>query len=167
MTYQVTNLEFIKVIEAHKRIIFKICNAYCKAPADREDLAQEIIYQLFRSWEKYDPAFKHSTWVYRVALNVAISFFRTNKRSGHTVLLGDTFIEIADNNNDELEENLRTLRILIQELKELDRALMILYLDDKSYKEIAAILGISESNVGTKVSRIKETLKQKFIQQNI
>lgn len=167
MTYQVTNLEFIKVIEAHKRIIFKICNAYCKAPADREDLAQEIIYQLFRSWEKYDPAFKHSTWVYRVALNVAISFFRTNTRSGHTVLLGDTFIEIADNNNDELEENLRTLRILIQELKELDRALMILYLDDKSYKEIAAILGISESNVGTKVSRIKETLKQKFIQQNI
>lgn len=167
MTYQVTNLEFIKVIEAHKRIIFKICNAYCKAPADREDLAQEIIYQLFRSWEKYDPAFKHSTWVYRVALNVAISLFRTNTRSGHTVLLGDTFIEIADNNNDELEENLRTLRILIQELKELDRALMILYLDDKSYKEIAAILGISESNVGTKVSRIKETLKQKFIQQNI
>lgn len=162
MTYQVTNLEFIKVIEAHKRIIFKICNAYCKSPSDREDLAQEIIYQLFRTWSKYNPAFKHSTWVYRVSLNVAISFFRTNARSGHIVLLGDSFIEIADTSNDSLEENLHQLRILIQELKALDRALMILYLEDKSHKEIAAILGISESNVGTKISRIKTNLKEKF-----
>lgn len=166
MTYQVTNVEFIKVIEAHKRIIFKICNAYCKSPADREDLAQEIIYQLFKSWSKYNPAFKYSTWVYRVSLNVAISFFRTNGRSGHTVLLADALFEIADTNNDELEENLNMLRLLIQDLKELDRALMILYLDDKSYNEIAIILGISESNVGTKINRIKTTLKQKFTKLN-
>ena len=154
---------FLSIIEENKRIIFKICNAYCQNAADREDLAQEIIYQLWKSWSSFNPNFKLSTWMYRIALNVAISFYRKEKKTTETVFMGDHLIEIADENLEEgLETNLNALQQFINELKELDRALMILYLEEKSHKEIAEIIGISTTNVATKIGRIKEQLKQKF-----
>ena len=154
---------FLTIIEENKRIIFKICNAYCQNAADREDLAQEIIYQLWRSWSSFDPNYKLSTWMYRIALNVAISFYRKEKKTTETVFMGDHLIEIIDENLEEgLETNLNALQQFINELKELDRALMILYLEEKSHKEIAEIIGISTTNVATKIGRIKEQLKQKF-----
>jgi RNA polymerase sigma factor (sigma-70 family) len=155
--------DFIAIIEANKRIIFKVCNAYCQNTTDREDLAQEIIYQLWKSWSSFDSTYKLSTWMYRIALNVAITFYRKEKKTTGTVLLGDHLIEIADENLDEgLEHNLNALQKFINQLKELDRALMILYLEEKSHKEIAEIIGISTTNVATKIGRIKEQLKQQF-----
>jgi RNA polymerase sigma factor (sigma-70 family) len=155
--------DFITIIEANKRIIFKVCNAYCQHTTDREDLAQEIIYQLWKSWGSFDTTYKLSTWMYRIALNVAITFYRKEKKATGTVLLGDHLIEIADENLDEgLEHNLNALQKFINQLKELDRALMILYLEEKSHKEIAEIIGISTTNVATKIGRIKEQLKQQF-----
>lgn len=158
--------DFLNVIEANKRIIFKICNAYCQNTSDREDLAQEIIYQLWKSWSSFNSNYKLSTWMYRIALNVAISFYRKERKTSATVLMGDHLIEIIDESIEEgLETNLKVLQKFINELKELDRALMILYLEEKSHKEISEIIGISTSNVATKIGRIKEKLKQQFNKQ--
>lgn len=156
--------EFATVIEKNKGLIYKVANAYCKDPEDRKDLVQEIIIQLLHSFEKYDTQYKLSTWMYRIALNVAISFFRKERTRRQTVLpINGNIIEIAEENfSQEKEEGLSLLQQFINELKELDKALMILYLEENSYKEIAEILGITETNVASKISRIKEKLKQKF-----
>lgn len=155
--------ELLQKIGDNERIIFKICHTYCINKADREDLAQEIIYQLLRSYHSYSGQFKFSTWMYRVSLNVAISFYRkksAKKEIYYQQRAHDLKEEI--NADKELEENLIILEKYINELKELDKALMVLYLESKSYQEIAEILGITETNVATKVSRIKEILKRKF-----
>jgi RNA polymerase sigma factor (sigma-70 family) len=162
-----TSPDFLTVIEANKRIIFKICNSYCRHAADREDLAQEIVYQLWKSWSSFNDDYKLSTWMYRIALNVAISSYRKEKKSTDTILIGDQVIEIADEDlNDGLETSLNALQQFINELSPLNRALMILYLEEKSHKEMAEIMGITSTNVATKISRIKEQLKQKFTLQH-
>ena len=155
--------DFLSIIEVNKRIIFKICNSYCKNADDREDLAQEIIFQLWKSWSSFNANYKLSTWMYRIALNVAISFYRKERKTTDTVLMGDHVIEIADEQIEEsLETKLNALQQFINELKPLDKALMILYLEEKPQKEIAEIMGITSTNVATKIGRIKEQLKQKF-----
>jgi RNA polymerase sigma-70 factor (ECF subfamily) len=159
--------DFLSIIDANKRIIFKICNSYCKNADDREDLAQEVIFQLWRSWSSFNANYKLSTWMYRIALNVAISFYRKERKTTETVLMGDHVIEIADEQIEEsLETNLNALQQFINELKPLDKALMILYLEEKPQKEIAEIMGITSTNVATKIGRIKEQLKQKFNNQD-
>jgi RNA polymerase sigma factor (sigma-70 family) len=161
-----TNFELL--ITQHKGIIYKVANAYCKDADERKDLVQEIIIQLWRSFPSYDHAFKVSTWMYRVALNVAISFYRRDsRRKNVTIILSDDLIEIIpDDEPSETEGQLYQLQQFISELKELDRALIILYLEEKSQKEIADILGLSESNVSTKVDRIKQKLKKRFLLTN-
>jgi RNA polymerase sigma factor (sigma-70 family) len=159
--------EFLKIIETNKRLIFKICNSYCQNADDREDLAQEIIFQLWKSWGNFNNEYKLSTWMYRIALNVAISFYRKEQKTTNTVLMGEHLIEIVDENLEEgLEANLNALQKFINELKPLDKALMLLYLEEKSHKEMAEIIGITSTNVATKIGRIKEQLKQKFSTQN-
>ncbi len=159
--------DFLSIIDANKRIIFKICNSYCKNADDREDLAQEIIFQLWKSWSSFNANYKLSTWMYRIALNVAISFYRKERKTTDTVLMGDHVIEIADEQIEEsLETKLNALQQFINELKPLDKALMILYLEEKPQKEIAEIMGITSTNVATKIGRIKEQLKQKFNNQD-
>lgn len=157
----------LQKIKDNERIIFKICNSYCSNKNDHEDLAQEIIYQLLKSYHSFSDEYRFSTWMYRVALNVAISFYRKNnsKKMIH-------YEEIKSDPKDEtghsieLEDNLAILEKYINQLKELDKALMILYLESKSYKEISEILGITETNVATKISRVKEVLKKKFSNHN-
>ncbi len=163
MHTQPDKAEFLRLVQENKGIIIKICNSYCADKNNREDLAQEIIYQLWRSGKSFDANHKFSTWMYRVALNVAISFYRKQK-SGPAISLTENFTDIEDKNEsaDQTEDNINLLQYFITQLKELDRALILLYLESKSYNEIAEILGISESNVATKLSRIKEKLKQNF-----
>lgn len=162
MTEPTARESFSALIEQHRGIIIKICNSYCHNRHEREDLAQEISYQLWRSWKQYQPGYTFSTWMYRVALNVAISWYRKEKRSVPVVAM-DEDMDMADTDKgDPKEENIRLLQSFIRELKELDRALILLYLESKPYKEIAEILGISETNVATRISRIKDILKQKF-----
>ncbi len=162
MTDPTAREAFLQLVQQHKGIIIKICHSYCYNRAEHEDLAQEIIYQLWKSWKTYRPEYTFSTWMYRVALNVAISFYRVEKRSIPLVSLDDQH-DFHDIDTDaELEENIRLLYSFIRQLKELDRALILLYLESKPYKEISGILGITETNVATRISRIKETLKQNF-----
>lgn len=156
---------FIQQVEDHKRIIFKICNAYCRNPSHRQDLAQEIIYQLWRSYAGFKQGYTFSTWMYRIALNTAISFYRKEKTTIPFTYPAEQLVNIKDiPDNQATEHNILLLQQFINELKDLDKALMLLYLEEKSYKEIADIIGITETNVATKIGRIKIILKQKFLQ---
>lgn len=155
---------FLSIIENSKGIIYKITNSYCKDSEDRKDLVQEIISQLWKSFDNYSEQYKYSTWIYRIALNVAISFYRKeNRRKAIANPLSEGIFSFADfYENNETESNLGFLQLFISELKDLDKALLLLYLEEKSYKEIAEIIGITETNVATKLGRIKVLLKQKF-----
>lgn len=159
----IRDVEFSKVIEENKGLIYKVANSYCRHEEDRKDLIQEISIQIWKSFNRYNKQYKLSTWIYRISLNVAISFYRKNKiRKDQIGPINEETIHIADSNNNNEGEDISRLYALIHELKELDRAVMLLYLDNSAYKEISEILGISESNVATKINRIKTKLKQRF-----
>lgn len=156
--------KFVQLIEENKRIIFRICNSYCTDKNSRDDLAQEIVYNLWKSFYSYKDDFKFSTWMYRIALNVAISFYRKENKSKLHLPFSENLIvfEESTDANTQVEHNISLLQKFISELKEIDKSIMLLYLDDKSYKEIAEITGITESNVATKINRIKDKLKTSF-----
>lgn len=164
MGTQEAKQNFLKLILDNKGIIIRICNSYCANKNDREDLAQEITIQLWRAGDHYDPNQKFSTWMYRVALNVAISWYRKGKSAISPVLLNEAHYEMEDVSGaeDEATENINLLQRFINELPELDKALMILFLEGKTHAETGDILGISETNVATRISRIKKKIKQRF-----
>ncbi|ARN77563.1 RNA polymerase subunit sigma-70 [Nonlabens spongiae] len=155
---------YLLVLEDYKGIIYKVANTYCFDQSDRDDLIQEITIQIWTSIERYSGQYKWSTWIYRIALNTSISFYRKNKRRKDKTVDFNPIVEIAgmDQQNQE-DENLQLLRKFIKELKEIDRALILLHLEGLESKEIAGILNTSQTNVTTKTSRIKKKLKQKFI----
>lgn len=157
---------FLSVIEANKGILYKVAHSYCKDPEDRQDLIQEIILKLWRSFDDYDEQFRHSTWIYRIALNTAISFYRKETtRKALARPLAENVFQMADlDANGPIEERTLFLHRFISELKELDKALMLLFLEEKSHKEIAEIMGITETNVATKIGRLKQVLKLRFSQ---
>ena len=155
---------FLNVIEDNKGIIYKVANAYCKDNENRKDLIQEITVQLWLAFPAYNGQFKLTTWIYRIALNVSISFYRKeSSRSKRNHPLTDEVASLITGDDQlDLEADLSMLHNFIREMKEFDRALILLYLEDRSQQEIADILGITPSNVSTKVARIKGLLKQKF-----
>ncbi|TSD67407.1 sigma-70 family RNA polymerase sigma factor [Inquilinus sp. KBS0705] len=166
MTAQANKDQFLFLIQQNKKLIFKVCNAYCADAEDRKDLVQEVIIQLWHSFGNYNNQFKLSTWMYRIALNTAISFYRSDrKRRISTTSINENVFDIADDDSKELDEKVTLLYQFIGRLDELNKALMILYLDNNSYKDIADILGITETNVATKISRIKQYLKTQFDKQ--
>lgn len=152
---------FVERLERHRGVLVKVASAYCRNIAAREDLIQEISAALWRAYPRFDGRAAFSTWMYRIAVNVAISFHRSQThKMGNLELADRTTIEaLAMREEPEESDALATLREFIERLDDLDRALMILYLDDNPYAEIAAILGISQSNVATKIARIKQRLK--------
>lgn len=159
------NESFVKIIKSNKRIIYKVVNTYCSDADDKKDLEQEIIIQLWKSFQSYNNQFQLSTWIYRIAMNVSISFYRSNlnRKSRTTSINESIFQEIEfDNDTDEENEHRRFLHDFIQQLDEFNREILILYLDEYSYKEIAEIVGITESNVGTKINRIKKKMQEDF-----
>ncbi len=154
---------FLCVVQSHKGIIYKVANSYCKSAEDRKDIVQEIIIQLWRSFDNYNERYKYSTWVYQIALNVAISSYRKEARRKEIANpLSEGIFLFTDEIEAGIEDDINILQRFILELKELDRALMLLYLEERSHKEIAEIIGISETNVATKIGRIKNILKRKF-----
>jgi RNA polymerase sigma factor (sigma-70 family) len=156
---------FQEIIEQHKGILYKVARAYCQNEDDRQDLIQEMMIQIWKSIHRYDKQLKISTWLYRISLNVAISFYRKQSaRANKYTVLNEQISQMPMDDKTEDERQLNLLELFINELKEIDKALMILYLEDKGHAEIAEILGISVSNVGTKVGRIKDKLKTRFSQ---
>jgi RNA polymerase sigma-70 factor (ECF subfamily) len=149
----------LALIENHKGILYKVANAYCRDPDDRNDLIQEIILQLWLSFKRFDERNKFSTWMYRVALNVAISFYRSERRRVRdAVPIEEQGLEIAvaDRMLEDAGDDIRTLYQMIGRLDELNRALILLTLDGYSHDEIAAIVGITSTNVATRINRIKQ-----------
>jgi len=153
--------EFLSMIKDNQGIIHKICRIYRDSPEDREDLFQEVIFQLWRSYPSFSGGSKSSTWLYRVALNTAMASFRKNKPD---VTLAEYLPDVQfENINNEYNERQEALLAAIRQLSEPDRALIALFLDELSYQQIALILGISENNVGVKLNRIKIRLQKLII----
>jgi RNA polymerase sigma factor (sigma-70 family) len=157
---------FAELLERHRGIVFKVAATYCRNPTDREDVVQEIVTQLWRAFPRFDATRTFSTWMYRIALNVTISFVRTNSvRQRHTVALDETHdVEEASTGAAEQDERTRLLYAFIDRLDALNRALLLLYLDDRTYRDNAAILGITETNVATKISRLKQRFARESAQ---
>jgi RNA polymerase sigma-70 factor (ECF subfamily) len=161
---QPTDLQesFQTLVEEHKKILYKVCNSYCRDRDSREDLAQEIMFQLWRSFGKFDARCRFSTWMYRIALNVAISFYRgESARTRHVISGHQHLLEAADETENQ-PQDVRVLYQYIETLDPLNKALILLYLDENSYREIADVLGISETNVATKIGRLKSKMKQEL-----
>ncbi len=151
--------EFIQLIKEQEKLVYKICHVYAAQPEDRKDLFQEIVIQAWTAYPRFSKQSKASTWLYRVALNTAINHKRKNTRHPATTgmdWLHDQYAEpamAADNKYKLMHE-------LISSLPPMEKALVLLYLEDSSHHEIAEIMGISVSNVGTRIMRIKEKLKK-------
>ena len=151
--------DFADRLAEHRGILFKIAHTYAFDSAEREDLIQEICLQLWRSYPSYDRERRFSTWMYRVALNTAISRSRHARRRPHEVPFDET-LEVKAEIPAEPDERIEWLYRFVRTLPPLDRALMLLYLDDRSYREIAEVLGVTETNVGTKINRLKQLMRR-------
>ena len=153
--------EFSALLQRHAGIVFKVANSYARGAEDRADLAQEIAAQLWRAYPKYDDARSFTTWMYRVALNVSISQVRgeTLRRRHHVAYDPDLHLGEVAPHDHEAEEQNALLQQAMQALDPMSRALLLMHLDERSHREIAEVLGISESNVATKFSRIKQRLR--------
>ena len=154
---------FSALLQRHRGIVFKVANTYARLAEDRDDLAQEIAARLWHAYPKYDPARSFSTWMYRVALNVAISHVREQTvRDRHdAVPLDEGMHDLADAGgvDHERDQHIRLLQGFIQRQPPLERALLLLYLEDRPQREIAEILGLTENNVSTKIGRLKQRIR--------
>lgn len=150
--------EFNSLLKRHAGLIYRVALTYCRNPTDREDVIQEIAVQLWKSLEHYDNRFKESTWIYRIAINVAISFHRRERRHSQQRTSIDASGESIAAAPIEPNHDLERLMRHVEELADMDRALILLYLEGTDHASIADILGISVSNVGTKLQRIKTKL---------
>ena len=162
MTTPERHVRFQTLVEEHKKILYKVCNSYCKNRDDRDDLAQEIAVQLWRAFDAFDDRHRFSTWMYRIALNVAISFYRRESTRTSSLLAVDVRLLEESTETASQPEEILLLYQFIEGLDPLNKGLLLLYLDGYSYREIADVLGISETNVATKIGRVKQTMKQEF-----
>jgi RNA polymerase sigma-70 factor, ECF subfamily len=142
-------------------IIIKICRAYTNSEEDFEDYYQEVCLQIWRSKDNFRDQCKWSTWIYRISLNVCLTLLKKRKTKGKTYFISDVLPDVILTESEAFEnESLNQLYIAIRHLSEVDRALILLYLEEKSYQEIAEILGTNANNIGVRVNRIKERLKK-------
>jgi len=157
-------VRFLAHIEGHRGILYKVARAYGRSTADRDDLVQETVAQLWRAYPRYDARFRFSTWMYRIALNVAISWRRREQtRERHLVADGEAVLQFAgapDPRED--DEDLALLYRCIDRYDDLNKALLMLYLDGRSHQEISEVLGITPTNVATKIGRLKDRLREDF-----
>ena len=155
--------EFIKLIQEHQGLLTKVASVYTNTIPDREDLFQEIVYQLWKCFDSFRGESKITTWMYRVGMNTAITHLKRSKRVTTTGLVSEGLVLSTTSDDAIYEERLALLHTYIQNLNQLEKGLMLLLLEGKSYSEIAEITGLSASNVGTRISRIKTKLKKNIV----
>ena len=151
---------FIKAIKENEKLIYKVASFYTDCKDDRDDLVQEIIYSLWKSFDTFKHNSSLSTWMYRVAMNVSIFHLKKNKKKIVTIPIEVDSLNFTETDVDDFEEKLKTLQKQMKNLNLLDKGILMLYLESKSHEEIAEIVGISKTNVGTKLFRIKGKLRQ-------
>lgn len=159
MTQQLEQ-QFVKQLEKNQNIVHKVCRVYTTNSDAHKDLFQEITIQLWKAYPKFRGDSKFSTWMYRVALNTAITLYRKSKRQIKTNDITDFHYMLkSDEYDGEIEEQMQLLYKAIHQLSDIEKALILLYLEDKPYKEISETMGITEVNARVKVNRIKTKLK--------
>lgn len=152
--------KFLKDFENNQNIVHKVCRIYTTNQNAHNDLFQEVAIQLWKNYPKFRGDSKFSTWMYRVALNTAISLYRKSTRRIKTQDIDNVSFKIESTEYDDTQDvQLQSLYSAIRTLSDIDRALIFLYLEDKSYREISSALGISEVNARVKMNRAKEKLK--------
>lgn len=158
--------EFIQIIQKNQGIIHKVCNIYCDTDDDRRDLFQEIVAQLWKSYPTFRRESKVTTWMYRVALNTAITSFKKSKRRPDQNHLTYENFQIEDEKYDtETEENIKRLHKAIAHLTGIEKSIILLFLENKKYEEIAEITGITQNYVRVKMNRIKKKLKKLMVKE--
>ncbi len=158
--------DFIAALKNNEGLIYKVAAVYTNTTDDRKDLVQEIVYQLWKSFNTFENRASVSTWMYRVAMNVAIYHLKVAGRRVPTTPLETYKTETLNTDHDTFNEQWLIVKQHLQHLNLLDKGIVVLYLESKSYTEIADIIGISASSVGTRLSRIKEKLRNKIIKQD-
>lgn len=160
-------IDFLKKVNKSQGVLYRISAIYALDQEDRKDLWQEMLFQLWRSYPSFNEKSSFSTWMYRVALNTALMHQRKKKRNWFGVSAEFQELEIAENHSLHYDEEVRILYKCIHNLPHIDRAIILLKLEQKSYREIAAITGFSESNISVRIIRIKEKLRQMLIQNGV
>ena len=151
--------EFISLLNQHQKIVYKVCNLYMDRHSEREDLFQEITLQAWKAYGNFRGDAKFSTWLYRVALNTAITFFRKDKNRP-IIYSTDIVPDQPEDIFDPIEEQVKAMYTAIGDLSKIDKAIVMLYLEDYSYNEIGDMMGITANNVAVKMNRIKVKLKE-------
>lgn len=160
MTGDSVDKHFTDLINDNLGIAHKVCRTYADDPVDREDLMQEMVYQLWRSYPRFDGRSKFSTWMYSVCLNTAITYRRKIRHRPES--LSTSHYQIADEAPDSREDSIAQLYEAIRTLSSINKAIVLLYLEEMSYEEIAALTGLSKSNVGIRLVRIRKELEAKL-----
>jgi RNA polymerase sigma factor (sigma-70 family) len=152
--------DFLEIVRVNQGIIHKVCSIYCDNEEDRQDLFQEILAQLWKSFPGFRHESKFSTWMYRIALNTAITSFKKWHKQSSMIRLSGEYYQIADDNSSlETDENIAQLKLAIARLSGIEKSIILLFLENKSYEEIADITGITQNYVRVKMNRIKTKLK--------
>ncbi len=151
---------YLEILETNQKILLKICNFYADSNEERKDLFGEMVCQLWRSFPDFKNKSKVSTWIYRVSLNTALNYRREKEKHSRLSFIPDyKLVDHISIQMPEMEDGLAILKESVETLSEIDKTIVILYLDGCSHKEIAEIIGTSETNIGTKMGRIKIKLK--------
>jgi RNA polymerase sigma-70 factor (ECF subfamily) len=155
--------KFIAVVKQYEGVIFKITTIYTDNKNDQQDLYQDIVYQLWKSFDSFRNEAKISTWMYRIALNTALTRIRKKVRQGISISIDKVVLEQTEAYDSQFEERIKLLYEQIRILNALEKGVILLFLEGKKYEEIAEITGISKTNVGTRLARIKQKLKSRII----
>lgn len=150
---------FTELIDQNQGIIHKVCSLYFLDSEMKKDIYQEVILRLWKSFPSFRGDSKFSTWMYRVTLNTTITFVRQQQRR-KTDAIGDESMNIPDVADHDKEEQINLLHKAIKQLNEVDRAIIMLYLDEKSYEEISEIMGMTVTNIGVRINRAKNKLEK-------
>jgi RNA polymerase sigma factor (sigma-70 family) len=150
--------EFVEIIKDNEGLIYKVTRLYTNSKEDAEDLYQEIVYQLWKSFGSFRNESKISTWLYRIALNTSITHLNKEKRKGNHQPVTDELFNKAETTDVLTEERMQILYAHLKKLNTIEKGVIFLYLEGKSYEEIAGITGFTVSNVGTRLVRIKQKL---------
>jgi RNA polymerase sigma factor (sigma-70 family) len=157
-----TKSKFIEMISAHEGLIYKVAKMYSNSLEDEQDLYQDIVYQLWKSFTTFRNEAKITTWMYRIALNTSIHFLDKAKKKVHQVQIEEALLNQPDTIDDAKQDQHDKLFVQIKKLNDVEKGIILLYLEGKSYEEIAEITGFTVTNIGTRLGRIRQKLMSKI-----
>ena len=153
---------FIEIIRENEGLIYKVAKMYSNSLEDEQDLYQDIVYQLWKSFSTFRNESKITTWMYRIALNTAIQYLDKRKKKAHQVPMEESFLNKPDIVDDSKQDRHDILFAQIKKLNDIEKGIILLYLEGKSYEEIAVITGFTATNIGTRLGRIRQKISSQI-----